>query len=347
MARKQVKRKTRRRSRPKSGRCEWVGGQFTSPFSFEHDEKTFRPELFLWIEQPSGLIVSQEINTLEGAEGFLTETLLDALDRVTEEPIHDGPQRPDAIRVTDAACAAELRTAIGDAIQVNVAPTPELDAALPGLLGMTRDPNEEPSYFEGGRISPDIVAEFFSCAQAFYETAPWTHATEDRVLRMDIPSLEVEGACVSILGSIGAGAGLMIFPSDTCFEIFIDAAMEFARSEGEGPVVLGSDQLSLTFERGADLPKSMRREVASHSWPVADAQAYPIIRSIKPDGTEWRPTEREFEIVSACATVLSAFYERHHKLFELEESEPVSESYHDDYDREVRITLPYEAYALF
>ena len=91
----------------------------------------------------------------------------------------------------------------------------------------------------------------------------------------------------------------------------------------------------------------MRREVAAHGWPVADAHAYPRVERRERDGASRPLVERDLKIASACATSLSAFFANHQSLFEADRFEPVSESYFDERDLEVRFTLPYQAFALF
>ncbi len=338
----------RTRGRLEAGRepREWIGGRFAAPFFVEDDEEgcdPFRPEVVLWIEESSGLIVGQQLLDPEDAAGALGRVLREAM----RAPLIGPARRPDAIRVADAGDAAELRSDLGDAIPVSVAQTPELDALLDQMLESLSGDVETPSYLGDGRISPEAVGQFFSCAELLYQMAPWEVASEDQVMRLDIPTLGVEGACVSILGGLGEVRGLVIFPSLAGYEAFLRAEEEFAGGEGDDPSDLGTDWLSLSFDRGADLPESMRREAVTHGWPVADAEAYPVVMRFERDRITRPPTEREFEIATACATSLCAFFAEHRRLFGLDEFEPVCESYYDENDREVRFTLPYEAHWQF
>ena len=230
---------------------------------------------------------------------------------------------------------------------MTIAPTPELDLLLNQMLESIAADADAPSYLDGGRIAPEAVAKLFSSAEILYRTAPWKVASDDQVLRLDIPSLGVEGACLSIIGSLDENLGLILFPSIAGYDAFLRAEENFDSGESDGPLDLGTDWLSLSFDRGADLPASMRREVAKHGWPVAGAAAYPLVMRFERDGITRPPTEREFEIATACATSLCAFFAKHRGLFELDETPPVCESYYDENDREVRFTLPYEAHSQF
>jgi hypothetical protein len=344
MARRRERGRARGRGTAGSGRCEWIGGRVSAPFYVEAEVAEggdpFRPEMVLWIEAPSGLVVGQQVSAPEEAAGALGRALLEAI----RAPLIGPVRRPDAIRVADAEDAVALRAAVGDAIPVTVAPTPELDALLNQMLESMDADAPDPSYLDDGRIAPEAVAKLFASAEILYRMAPWKVASDEQVLRLDIPSLDVEGACLSIIGSLDENLGLVIFPSIEGYEAFLLAEDEFASGESDGPLDVGTDCLSLTFDRGADLPASMRREAAKHGWPVAGAEAYPVVMRFERDGITRPPTDREFEIAKACATSFCAFFAKHRRLFEMDEFEPVCESYFDENNREVRFTVPYEAY---
>jgi len=340
MARHRAPRRSRSGSHP-GGRREWIGGRLSPPFFIEDREEPYRAELIVWMEEPSGLVVGNQMIGPEEVDGALARLLLTTLER----PLAGSPRRPDAIRVAEESLAAEVRAAIGHAIPVTVAPTPELDALLEAMLESMPHQDEDESYLEDGRIPPSLVAELFASAKLLYEIAPWKVATDDQVVRMDIPALGVEGACVSIIGNLGESLGLLVFPSLAGYQAF--GRLAEAPRPKRGRLDFGTDWLALDFERGADLPAEMRREVAVHGWPVADANAYPRVRRLDRDGASRPLVERDLTIASACASALSAFFAKHRELFEAEELEPVCESYFDQRDLEVRFTAPYEAFALF
>jgi hypothetical protein len=150
-----------------------------------------------------------------------------------------------------------------------------------------------------------------------------------------------------VIGNLGESLGLVIFPSLAGYEAFLTAADAPIGVRVRGGLDLGSDQLVLGFERGADLPASMRREVAKHGWRVADANSYPVVERRERDGASRPLVERDVKIVSACASAFMAFFAQHRDLFAAEESEAVCESYFDERELEVRFTYPYEAFPEF
>ena len=321
---------------------EWVGGRLSPPFYIHDREEPYRPDLVLWLELPEGLIVGQSLGMPEDREGAVARGLRRAL----TQPAAGSPRRPDGIRVADAATAAEVRAEVGEAIPVTVAPTPELDALLAHLIAtLPPDEDNEPSYFAGGRVSAAAVEKLFAAGRLLFALQPWSVIDDTQVLRMDIPALGVDGACLSVIGQLGESRGVLVFASLDDFEAFVAAAESGALEQG--PLAGGAGWLALTFEPATELPASMRREAMEHGWPVERADAYPLVERRDPDGVPRPLVEPDVEIAGACALSLGAFLAKHGAIFKSDTFAPVCESYFDDDDREVRFTVPYDALADF
>jgi hypothetical protein len=332
-----------------SGDREWIGGLLTLPFFITDRDEPYRPGLVMWMDVRDGLVVGQSLVApeTEDADSAVGRALLDAI----EDPLAGPPRRPDRIRVSDESFATSVRAVLGDssAIEIEIAPTPEFDELLEAMIESMREEEEGPgedSYLEEGRIPPATLASAFKAAEILYQLAPWQVAMDDQVLRMDIPALGVEGACISIIGNLGESLGLLIFPSLAGYEAFGLAAEKFTPGS-RARLDLGTDWMALSFERGADLSTRMRREVADHGWPIANAKAYPRIAHCERDGLPRPLVERDIEIIAACTTSLAAFFANHRDLFERDDFKPVCESYWNEHDLEVIVTVPYEAFELF
>lgn len=319
-------------------RREWVGGRVVTPF-YVTEGGPHRPELILWLELPEQVVVFFDLTEPGAAPGSFGASLVKAM----ESPLIGPPRRPGAVRVNDARLAAEVRRVL-PGVRVEQAATPELDQAIE-LLSEAAERDGPPvrhSYFEDGRVGARAVADLFRSAQLLYQLAPWKVADDDQILRVDIPALGVEAACLSIIGALGESLGLILFPSLEAFERYLDAA-DAPPSPG-APVDMGTSLLSLDFEAGSDLPPDMYREVLEHGWPVAGQRAYPVVHHVDRDCVSRPLTEVDVRTASACAASLAAFFSRHADLFrENATEEPVCESYFHEENLEVRFTLPYEA----
>ncbi len=328
----------RRRSgrRPGAVKREWVGGRLSPPFYVTEGEP-YRPEMVVWLELPDDLVVGNAL-AAPGKEVSLGQTLIEAMRRPAVGP----PRRPARIRVANARQAEEVRAAV-PGIDVRVAPTPELDKIVQLMaehMAATGAGDDAPNYLEGGRISPEVVEPMFRASEALYRLAPWKTLDDGQVLRMDIPALDVRGACVSVIGALGESLGVIVFPSIDGYERFLDAA---ERSERGASLDLGTTMLSLCFERGAELPDVARKQVASHGWPVASTDAFPWLEHRDRDGLPRPLTERDVRIATACATAFGAFFAKHRAVLARGDERPLRESYIDDRDLDVRITYPYHA----
>lgn len=329
----------------KGAPLEWVGGRRLAPFYVDDGKQPYRASLSLWVEVPSELIVGHDLTAGGEEEHAVVRTLQAAL----AHPMAGPPRRPDRLRVGDEATAMAVRAVVGASIPVIVAPTPEIDALVEALAHAAPDrpvPGQlDASYLSEGRVRPVSVERMFQSAKLLYGCAPWKVATDDQVLRVDIPALDVRGACISIIGYLGESLGLMVFPSLDSYERFAQAA-EALQGRG-GPFDVGTEWLVLSYQRRADLSETQRREVAEHAWPVASAGAYPTVTRRDRDGVPQPLVERDVQIASAVASSLTPFFVKHRSAFEHVHFDPISESYFDEDDLEVRFTVPYDAFELF
>ena len=322
------KRKSSTRGHGGGRRDEWIGGRLLPPFFVDDpEEEPFRPELVVWMDS-QGLIVGHALSAPGETEGILARTLSEAMER----PLIGPRRRPSAIRVPDRSSAAEISAVVGNRIPIRVAPTPELDEVLESMAASFPAPpagkGRQPSYFENGRIPEETVAELFTAARLFHETAPWEVVSDDQVLALDIPDFDIDGACLSIIGNLGESFGAVIFPSFGHYMVFVGLADSKQREEG-GLRDFGTSGLSLNFVTGADLPVSMRREVALHAWPVAATDAFPHVARFDRDGTPFPTRPRDLRIAAAAAEAFCRFFAAHRDLFAGERvaAGPVSESF--------------------
>jgi hypothetical protein len=296
-----------------------------------------RPDLILWMDAESGLIVGMRLDRAP----LGPHDVAACLEHAISQPMAPVPvPPPTAIRVPDAATAAAVRSRLGTGVPVRVGPVPELDAALADMRqAFAQAGGVERSYLEAGSVSADATAGMFHAAAALWRVAPWRFVSDDQVLAVDVPALDVSGACLSVMGGLGESFGFVLFESFAGYERFVDA------QAGETPDMSGM-MLSLAFERRRDLTETMRREIAEHQWPVAGARAHPVVLGMDADGVPRPTTERDTKLGAACAEALAEFAVRHRRAFENEGAAPVREELHVPSagpTTTVRLTYPHPA----
>jgi hypothetical protein len=311
---------------------EWIGARYTSPHPVQDGDSVFHADVFLWMELPRGVLL-----VVRASDPRTPVTLAESLEEAMQRPGEGAPRRPSWIRVAGERDAVELRRTAGG-IPIVVAPVPELDAVFEELNAATAP---EPSYLGHGTIAPQLVGALFQAADLLFRTAPWKRLSDRQILRVDIPSLGIDGACLSIIGAAGESFGLLLFSSLEDYDSFIEAASGAHPEEppavpGKGPVALRS----LSFNAGDDLPESLLREIDEHRWLVAQPHAYPTFFCLGKGHTPRRVTESDVRITTAVTRAFVAFYLRHPNLFDSDDLTPVRLTSEED-GLQITLTAPY------
>jgi hypothetical protein len=266
--------------------------------------ESYSPGAVLWLELPTDLIVGFAMEDPAGPPFSAAGVLRDAL----QHPIDGAARRPGRLRVADAGLARELVAAFGQAFDVVVGPTPELDAVLAAMAQDLGGEPEDRSYFEGA-VPAAVVAGLFESACKFAELDAWALLGAAGPFRLDIPDHGHHGLCLTVIGGLGESRAILVFPSLAGLEAFGMASM--MPPTGGRPVDVGTSWLGLNFVSAADLPDTMRREAMTHGWPLAGPDAYPEVDHRERDGFP-RPTDPgDFLLLTTCARILTEFTRLH------------------------------------
>jgi hypothetical protein len=301
--------KTRRPKRPapshtRAQRGEtWLGGSFPMPAFVQEQGEPFRPEVVIWVST-DGFVVGHGI----APPGELASTARESFDTATRTPMHGPPRVPARLRVASPDLAATLRAHLGPSVDVEIAPTPELDGLAEQMLAFfaSQPPDEPPTYLEGDLDAPTL-ASFFRAAASLYRKAPWKVIPNDTsILSLTIPSLDLHDRVVCVIGQLGESHAILLFATLADFEDYIEAA---ANLDPRGPPPRLAPVLSLSYERGADLDPALRKEIATHHWEVAGPRAYPVLSMMDADLVTRGPTPSELEVMEAAALALGELVE--------------------------------------
>ena len=281
---------------------EWVGGIFATTVEIE-EHPGAHPDVLVWIERPVGTIVGAEPRLPGNPDTHLGTVLL----RCMEAPATGAPRRPASIRVASADLAAEVRSVIGDSIPVQVAPTPEIDDAQRHLEPLLDEPGDGGLFGSVGPLEEDlpepVIAEFFRALAAMARVRPWA-VMYDCLLRLDVPDLDVDGACVNLIDA-SQGCGMLIFPSLEA-QISIEANWGGDHPDLPPGADLGSGWLALAFASRDEVPALMREEIDRCGWKVAGRRWYPVVQSFDRFGMPIGVTEGDLRVVTAAALASTA-----------------------------------------
>jgi hypothetical protein len=274
---------------------EWVGGISSMPAFVTGEGEPYRPEMLIWMGAEGAILGS-----MAGRPGELLDLACESLQSTIDRPMFGGAHVPASVRVASPELASVLRSG-HPAIDIVVAPTPEIDAILAMMREHLGEISEnEQSYLSPG-IGPEAVASFFRAAAGLFRARPWKVVPSDQsIFSITIGKLGLEDAAMSIIGQMGQSLGLILFSCIEDFEAYLDAS----RAMDHGDETALPPHFALNFERGAELGAAIRREVAEHRWEVAGTNAYPWLVAVDPDLVARPPTAREVAIAESIALAL-------------------------------------------
>lgn len=315
---------------------EWLGARYALPTTVREGDLILQPSVDLWMEMPSGKLVG-----VKPIDPRTPESFAEGLKETMANPAEGPRRKPARVRVPSAELAESLRTAVGSGIAIRVAPVPELDAVVAGLGEHLQTVGEEPAYLDGD-MAPEVVGSLFTAAARLFALAPWRHVAEDQVLRVDLPSFDLNGAALCVIGGQNQDFGLLLFRSLEDYDEVSRLADGANRAAAPPAVVTRWSLLSLSFNRKRDTPPPMLEEIARHRWPVAGSKAYPLVMAVAPGGTPTVFTERDYRIMTACTLAFLDFFAKHRSMFEEEVPETIRESFIAGDGVTVTLTAPHE-----
>ncbi|WP_437669138.1 DUF7309 domain-containing protein [Sorangium sp. So ce131] len=286
----------------------WIGGFFSLRTFVHEGDEAYRPEAVVWMTERGAVLGCVALRPGDAVAGAV-----DSFEAAAREPMEGEPRLPRRVRVASPALADALRARIDPAIEVRVAPTPEIDAVAEDLeahLG-ERDGRPPPSFLGGG-IEADAMASFFRAAAALYRAAPWKAVPSDAdVMALSMPSLGARDLALCVVGQAGQGHGVLLFEGARGFELYLE---EIEKLEGKPPASLPAGFFSLSFDRADDLHPALRAEVAEQRWELAGPDAYPTLAMVDEDLIGRKPTPRELTASEALALGLVELMKRRKEL---------------------------------
>lgn len=274
---------------------EWVGGLVSMPAYVTGEGARYRPEVLFWMGA-EGAVLGHEV----GRPGELIGLVVESLRRTIERPMFGRPHAPERVRVASPELAEALRAG-QSGIEVVCAPTPEIDGVLAGMRERMNEEAEAEQSYLSPEIGPPAIAALFRAAAALYRAKPWKTVPSDRSLfSFTIEQLGVKDAVLTVIGQAGQSFGLILFSGIDDIEAYRGAAEAMKR--GEEPKL--PPHFALSFERGAELSATLRKEIAAHHWEVAAADAYPWLVAVDEGLVARPPTADEVTIAEAIALAL-------------------------------------------
>jgi hypothetical protein len=280
---------------------EWLGGLLKLPAYITGDGEPYRPYALFFLDENRVVLHSRVAKP-----GLLLTAAAQSLLHTIGQPLFGHKRRPTAIRVASAELARELQAGCPE-LKIRCAPTPELEALASALREkFEQRTDQEESYLAAG-ASPAAMASFFDAAAELYRAAPWqVIASDQHLMSVTIEKLGLKHAVLSVIGQLGKNAGFVLFGSYAAFQAYLSAGVALARGESASMPA----HFTLHFERGSELPTSLRKQIISQGWQVADTEAFPWMRVLDEDLVARMPTPAELSIAELIARGLPKLLEQ-------------------------------------
>lgn len=285
---------------------EWIFGTTRMPLVFVPDDgvtDTMRCDVLVWIT-PSAI---RSITGHPGAER--AEAIEESLQTAMQRPLMGSPRRPSRVRVADPVDARILERLLGADTEVTIGPTSEIGTVMTELAEELPKLSKSDDPFRN--LPEPTLAAAYRYAASFRRLRPWhrMRAHDERFFVVDAPAIDMKGAAIQILRGARL-RGLSIYDSaERMREAWLQAEYasdECAREEDLWRV----PAMHVTYRRGADEGRAMRRAVHARGLEVAGPDAYPVFLAFDDDGMTRFPHGWELQRAVACLGAMCGYAER-------------------------------------
>jgi hypothetical protein len=271
---------------------EWIGGIFSIPsWVVEDGQEPYRPNILLWMNA-NELIFGSTV----GKPGELLSQASQHLKLTMEKPMIGPPHKPARLRVATVELANVLRARHPE-IQVECAPTPEIDK-ISGVMKANLESEDEEtlSYLSSG-VEPEAMASFFRATAAFFRAQPWLMVPSNALFSITIKELHVKEALLAVIGQMKKNFGYVLFSSLKDYKLYANTK--------QGIVTEFPPHFVLNFVPKEELTPELHNEISHNKWEIADPKAYPSMVSVDSDLIGRPPSSIEIKVTEAITLAVT------------------------------------------
>lgn len=277
----------------------WIGfsQRLSSRVQFPHPHY---PTLICWYRYADKEILSKELLGTKVEQHALFIDLLKAF----SEPISGNPRLPSEIWLEDPLLVEEFEDVLAP-LGIRIALSETHDQEFANQIGAKEISLKEDRYCCPG-VEQKLIRTFFSSVAEYCRSSAWEIISEDTLFEIRVDIQGLDKVYFSVLGKSSLDRGLVIFYSEEDYFRFFRQST-FSELEGAfvgAPVEL----LRLTFEHGADLDQSLRREIFKHGWEVVGPEDYPILNKYDSGAERLELSALDYQLVSIIGETISLFH---------------------------------------
>jgi tetratricopeptide (TPR) repeat protein len=286
------------------------------PQAYDIWQAGFR-QLLAWIEAEGKrvvpwviLVASRESDRLLATK-ILTEkptsdVLWDVLAGAMQDSGDEQPRRPTRIEVQPDDRWDELEPHLDElGIELQECETLEFFDDLFEDLSRHVVGDEMPGLLDTPRVTPEIIADFFEAAAAFYRRAPWRSLGYERAIKVECERFQSGPWYAIVMGQSGVTLGLALYEDLRLLRTLWTGTSPDAENARR------SVALVVTYDHEVDVHPKHLDEAKRHRWEIANPEAYPTVGR-KERGMVMRPPLAwELVLLEGCLRAMPEFLSRH------------------------------------
>jgi hypothetical protein len=332
-----AKRRRTARATPAPG-VVLLGDVRPAPIEVEERGQTFHPDVALWIQPDTGLLVGQSL----APPGHAAETLLAALEQPVPVP-GAAPVTPRELVVFNQSLADELRALLGPRpITVTVSPpVPEFDAIFDELFAHLRREDQAGSRLD---LPDEVLPPLLAAMTQLWRAKPWDYLYDTPPLALVPATAGRAPLYASVLGANGEVLGVALYVSLQDYETTLREGLNATVAPPEDGAVASMALLMALHDRSYlasfdprdDLRLSYRDQLARFGW----SRRFSVVPTFGAIGGNQPPgelTADEAVATTWAVSALATFCQRHQPALAREEF-PIA-------DR-VEVSLPGETFTV-
>jgi hypothetical protein len=260
-----------------------------------------RPWLVLVTSRTSDLALAHAL--LE--EGPVADSLWDTLVQAMQNPAAGEPHRPTELQVRAEERWQSLRPHVEE-VGIGLAVVEGLDQLDAVFRGMSEHlcGKPRPGLLDVPGMKPGQVASCFEAAAGFFAQAPWKQVGYEAAIRVACEEHPSGPWYAVLMGQSGLAAGLALYEDLESLRGIMASHDDYQSNARQ------SVATTVIFSEEVDLPLADVQAARRHGWPVARADAWPLVMHKERGLSQRPPLAWELELLEGCLRAVPEFVRR-------------------------------------
>ena len=318
----------------------FIGGLVATEVPMQDGERTFAPQIGLWIARHSVLPDQPQVRAVSlidpsAGEDALLNALVEAIIPTTNPNLI--AMMPGRIQVADAATVQHLRTAL-DGVNVEFTVAQDMTIIETLATNLASDLRRHLTPIPAWEAPPEVIRELAVTAANLYRRDPWQAMGDTPPIAITINRFGIETIYLSLTFGDEHAEGVIAYLSEADYHLAGKIGFLMEQLEEAGGEVINLDlsptdialvepairypehslgeAISLFFEPANELNEETMREVRQLKLSTASRNAIPIFTRVSHDADPRRPNENEARALRLALEAFNLFFVRHRERIE-------------------------------